>query len=132
MKHLHNFIRSQCAAYFGDGPYGQKHFCVRRDGACKLYGEAPACCRYLEEAVLPADHQGSAKTEYLEAFNDPTRPLIARYSKRATCAYCKTPFTATHNREMYCSKECREAARRAQVRKAVRRHRSPTAEQGAV
>ena len=132
MRHLHHFIAGQCAAYLSVGPYDQKHFCVHRDGACKLYGQAPARCRYLEEAVLPADDQGSAKAEYLEALDGLTPPLIARYAKRATCAYCKTPFTATHNREMYCSKECREATRRAQVKKAVRRHRTPTAEQGPV
>jgi len=129
MKHLHHFIAAECAAYFGTGPFGERHFCVHRDGACKLTGDAPTRCRYLEEAVLPADCEGSARAEYQIAVEHTVPPPVARYAKRGRCAYCNSPFTARHNREMYCSPECREAARRSQVKKAVRRHRSPTSEQ---
>lgn len=129
MRHLHHLIAGACAAELSTGPYTQKHYCVHRDGACKLYGEAPARCLYLEEAVLPADDQGSAKGEYLLTVEHATRPSITRCAKRAVCAYCKSEFKATHNRETYCSTECRDAARRTQVKDAVRRHRSPTPEQ---
>jgi predicted nucleic acid-binding Zn ribbon protein len=129
MNHLHHFINTECAAYEGAGPHSQKNFCVHRDGACKLYGDSPARCRYLEEAVLPTDEVGSAKAEYALATQGVKQPMIAPYRKRGHCAYCHSPFTAQHNREMYCSDECREAARRTQVKQAVRRHRSPTCDQ---
>lgn len=64
MTHLHHFIAGGCAAYVSNGPYGRRHLCVHRDGACKLCGEAPARCRYFEEAVMPADETGSATAEY--------------------------------------------------------------------
>ena len=65
MTHLRHFIAGGCAAYQSSGPCGRRHFCVHRDGECKLSGEAPARCRYLEEAVMPADEIGSATAEYL-------------------------------------------------------------------
>ena len=129
MNHLHHFISCECAGHVASGPNSQKHFCIHRDGACKLCGDAPARCRYLEEAVLPADEVGSARAEYVLATCDHTPPPIASYAKRGRCAFCGNPFTAQHNREMYCSDECREAARRTQVKQAVRRHRSPTCDQ---
>jgi hypothetical protein len=129
MNHLHHIIASKCAAHMTTGPQSQHHFCVHRDGACKLFGDAPCRCRYLEEAVLPTDEAGSAKAEYVLATQGIKRPPVAPYAKRSICAYCQSPFSAGHNREMYCSSECREAARRCQVKQAVRRHRSPTCEQ---
>jgi hypothetical protein len=125
MQHLHHFICAECAAYFSNGPEDKKHFCVHRDGACKLLGDSPARCRYLEEAVLPIDTVGSARAEYTLAVEGTSKPPVAPYAKRAICIHCGNPFTAPHNRDMYCSDECRRAARKVQVRHAVRRHRQP-------
>ena len=55
MNHVDSFVVSECVAYFNIGPFRQKRICAHRDGACKLYGDTPPRCRYLEEAVLPLD-----------------------------------------------------------------------------
>ena len=36
---------------------------------------------------------------------------------KAKCAYCGKPFTKTHNRQVYCSDECRNNSRKEKRRK---------------
>lgn len=63
MAHPSHPMGAPCAPRLDSGTYGHKHFCIHRNGACKLDGEALARCHHLQDAVILADEQGSARAQ---------------------------------------------------------------------
>ena len=112
--------KAECCNYFAVGPYRIKDYCCREPQPadqekyrCLLATGSNESCKWFIEAVGPQD--GEALAEYLSVLGGNACPA-KKQERRATCQTCGQPFKTTSNRAQYCSKRCRETARKSQYR----------------
>ncbi len=131
---LKSLIQSECADYFRDGHPPTVHdWCETKDKPCVILAERKRCA-YFEGAVLPAWMEwGGEYARHVQEEQQAAPPKLPPKSPRKTegtriavCKVCGEAFTATGNRQQYCSVTCRQAGGRTKTKERVKRFRTPT------
>lgn len=104
-QRIRKLVKKWCANY--DTEYG----CLPLDCDCYMFGicyRNSGLCRYFREALLPTD---------------PVLQSVFQPAQTRNCQLCGRAFPAEGTRA-YCSRKCRDEARKRQTAERVRQYRS--------
>ena len=114
-------IAGKCCNYFRSGPRGAADWCEPEDEVCPIFATVRRC-PWFETAVLPAWPDVAAEYAALAGQSTSNEPVVTR---QAICRHCGEAFKALHNRQQYCSEECRRQGRKDYERRYKRGKRAP-------